>query len=186
MEIELFLALSAGAKWAEGEGSVQERHLGRKMRHGRAVEEMAEEWHHWNYTVPVLQGGMSLSFVYALFGYIFLDKTPEWSMAEMNSTAEWRCKPRGGTKVFSSCSITPQAWFKTEGLGVLLRTLTPGTALGLRVACLHGPLPLALAAVGFLVGWVAGPLCCWHPAGTPDVGVAIWEYPGWFFLACCS
>ena len=48
MEIELFLAQFAGAKWAVGEGNVQERHLGRKMRHGRAVGEVAQEWHHWN------------------------------------------------------------------------------------------------------------------------------------------
>lgn len=48
MEIKLFLAWFAGAKWAEGEESVQDGHLGWKMRHGRAVEEVVQEWHHWN------------------------------------------------------------------------------------------------------------------------------------------
>lgn len=60
MEIELFLAQFAGAMWAEGEANVQERHLGRKMRHGRAVgrwfrNRIVEMW-----TLGSYRAGMSL------------------------------------------------------------------------------------------------------------------------------
>lgn len=162
MEIELFLARFTGAVWAEGEADVQERHPGRKMRHGRAVGRWLRNSIVSVWTLGYCRAGMLLLLLACAVCYLS-SACWRWGMAERGSAAV-----HGYTAAVTQvCSSSCQAWLQPW--------------MGLEI-----PLP-SLTSQGYVVGWAVGDLLTSSMNLSHGNGYfGIWWIYFQLFSACCD
>lgn len=161
MEIELFLAQFTGAVWAEGEANVQERHPGRKVRHGRAVGRWLGNSIIAVWTLGSCRAGMLLPLACAVC--CLSSACWRWSTAERGSAAVHGCT----AAVTQLCSSSRQAWLQPW--------------VGLEI-----PLP-SLTSQGCVVGWAVGDLLTSSMNLSCGNGYfGIWRIYFQLFSACCD
>lgn len=174
MEIEWFLAQFAGAKQAEGEGSVQERHLGRKMKHGSGMALL--KCGLWEAIRLVCHSVLHVCTVGLHFTRYEAQK--KWTVQQYVGVNQ-ETAPRAA-HLTASC-LRPSS--TTRVLEAHCSHWPLGIVLKLSVAGLHSASKLVLTGMISVVGWVVGTLYYWHPAWIPAAGMVILEYGGCLFLS---